>query len=105
MTRERDERRRKRPLEELQEIARRETKAALEGHEIPDEVRQQLVLGIDNSNLPDCAVFDIYLPKDPPEQGLVLTRATVDAYTGECSVEVFHGADRLGIPAIELEPD
>jgi hypothetical protein len=79
------------PLAELQEVAQEATRKALEEYAIPDEVREKLVLGTYFQG--DERVFELYVPGYQPEDARVLTRATVNAMSGEVNVELFvpHG--------------
>jgi hypothetical protein len=82
------EKRRRLKLDEMQEIARKATRAAL----VPfrrlsaeEDARLTLGSGIDG----DDGVFELYLAAERPQDAKVISRATVNRYTGDVRVEVF----------------
>lgn len=75
-------------LEELQEIARRLTFAALESYEIPIAYRKELVLGDLSDG--DHHIFELYVPGERPKDAIVISRARIDSVTGEGHVEIFN---------------
>lgn len=76
-------------LDELQEKARQLTSEALRSYEIPDEIRQNIALGVLFDG--DDRVFELYIPNEIPQNGTVITRVRINSYTGEPkgAVEVF----------------
>lgn len=73
-------------LEELQEIARKLTFSALEAFVIPEEYRATMTLGVFFEG--DVRVFELYVPGEQPKDAKIISRARIDARTGEGSVEV-----------------
>lgn len=73
-------------LDELQEIARKQTFSALEGFVIPEEYRATMTLGVFFEG--DVRVFELYVPGEQPKDAKVISRARIDSRTGEGSVEV-----------------
>jgi hypothetical protein len=75
-------------LDEMQEIARNATRAALVPYRrltTEDEARLTLGSGIEG----DEGVFELYLAGERPQDAKVISRATVNRHTGEVLVEVF----------------
>ena len=76
-------------LDDLTEVARLATRKVLEGYILPEDL-SQLVLGTMFSDDKSFAIFELYLAAERPEDAQVLTRTTVDRYTGEVvNVEIF----------------
>jgi hypothetical protein len=79
-------------LEELQEIARVATLKALEGYPISEEMRTQLVLGVQFEG--DVRIFELYLPGERPQDALIISEATVHRVTKDVTVRVFNPPQR-----------
>lgn len=80
--------RKRKSLEELQEIARKLTQDILGDYIIPEEILPNLTLGVLFRG--DDRVFELYVPGEKPQDGKVITRVVVNSYTGNASpVEVF----------------
>jgi hypothetical protein len=74
-------------LDELQEIARVATRAALEAYEpIPPEWEKNLTLGTLFEG--DDRVFELYVAGERPRDAIVLTSARVNRLTRSVSVQV-----------------
>ena len=73
-------------LDELEEIARAATKKALENYIVPDEYKENLVLGTQFDG--DNRIFELYVPGEKPGDALVIATATVDKNTKNVSVDV-----------------
>ncbi|MEZ4449129.1 MAG: hypothetical protein R3B09_06585 [Nannocystaceae bacterium] len=76
------------PLDELKEKARIMTKDALRHYpSFPKEFEPDIALGtFFDGNL---RIFELYVAKQRPQDAIILTRATLDAMTGDGKVEVF----------------
>ncbi|PAT38003.1 hypothetical protein [Vandammella animalimorsus] len=97
---------------EMEEIARLATREALKEYVWPltpeDEKNLTLGMFIDHPDK-DHKTFELYISADPPENGIVLTQAKVNALTGEVQVKVFlprrPDAPPLSDPSVQqLEP-
>jgi len=78
---------RRKELEELQEIARVATRAALEAYEpIPEDWNRTLALGTRFDG--DERIFELYVAKDRPGDGIVLTSARVNRLSKFVAVTV-----------------
>ncbi|MDO4724247.1 MAG: hypothetical protein Q4A97_05745 [Comamonadaceae bacterium] len=77
---------------EMQEIARKATREALKEYLWPltpdDEKNLTSGVFIDPADK-EHKTFDLYISADPPENGIILTQAKVNALTGEVQVKVF----------------
>ena len=76
------------PLDELKEKARIMTKDALRHYpSFPRKFEPDITLGtlLDG----DLRIFELYVARRRPQDAIILTRATLDAVTGEGKVEVF----------------
>lgn len=71
-------------LEELQEIARKATQAALQNYTIPEDWLEELILGIMLEG--DDRIFELYVASERPEDAILISSARVDRKTK--SVEV-----------------
>jgi hypothetical protein len=78
-------------LDELEEKARLLTRNALRDWQVPTEFRTDLTLGSGIEG--DDAIFELYVAGERPQDAIVLTRARVNRYTGEGTIQVFE--DRL----------
>ncbi|MDR4467887.1 MAG: hypothetical protein MRJ68_06240 [Nitrospira sp.] len=74
-------------LAELEEIARKLTQTTLANYDIPEDIRQNLILGTIFDG--DFRVFQLYVPGDKPEDAQVISRVRVNAFTGDASIDVF----------------
>jgi len=75
-------------LDEMQEIARKATREALiPCRRLTAEEDAKLTLGSGIEN--DEGVFELYIAAERPQDAHVISRATVDRYTGDVRVEVF----------------
>jgi len=74
-------------LEKLQERARLMTLAELEHYIIPEEIRRNLILGVQFDE--DYRIFELYVPGEKPSDACVISRARLNVYSGEGLVEVF----------------
>ncbi|AFY38604.1 hypothetical protein Lepto7376_2317 [[Leptolyngbya] sp. PCC 7376] len=73
-------------LDELQEIARIATRKALEDYEFPETWQDSLVLGVffeDNAR-----IFELYIPRERPEEAIVISSARVNCQTKAVSVTI-----------------
>ena len=77
----------RKPIDELRETARALTRDALEGHDLPTELHDDLVLGERFDG--DDVVFELYVPGETPADARILTIARLNAVTGEGTVEVY----------------
>ncbi|WP_312320371.1 hypothetical protein [Stenotrophomonas sp.] len=80
------------PTRELEEIARLRTQRELEDYVIPDEIRGNVsvtMLFEDGQR-----VFLLYVPGKTRLDPRIIARTTVDAMTGEATVEVL-GLERI----------
>jgi hypothetical protein len=77
------------PLDELQAVAKKLTREALSGYPpIPEHARRLLTLGVQFDG--EFRIFELYIPRDPPEQGIVLTRVRLNGASGHAdAVEVY----------------
>jgi hypothetical protein len=73
-------------IDDLQEIARKLTFAALESFVIPEDYRKKMTLGVFFDGYH--RVFELYVPGNHPKDAKIISRARIDARTGEGSVEV-----------------
>jgi hypothetical protein len=82
---------------DLEARAKALTRAALEKHpRLPEDVRQQLVLGIgpEDGNM----VFELYVPGERPQDAVVFARTVLNMETGEGTVQVCTEAwTKLGV--------
>lgn len=74
-------------LQELEEIARVLTKNTLVNYDIPEDVKNNLVLGTFFDG--DYRIFQLYIPGDRPEDARVISSVRVNALTGQANIEVF----------------
>ncbi len=88
-------------LEELQEIARKMTFAALERYEIPEEYRPLMTLGVFFEG--ESRVFELYVTGETPQDAKVISQARINSLTGEGSVKIF-GLKRKPTPTPDSFP-
>ena len=74
------------PLNQLQECARLLTLEALAGYVIPEEIRSNLILGVQFEG--DTRIFELYVPGDKPSDAVVISKARLNIYSGTGDVEV-----------------
>ncbi|MEM9074258.1 MAG: hypothetical protein AAGE52_37540 [Myxococcota bacterium] len=75
-------------IAELRDRAKALVRDALSAHPpIPDGYREQLVLGMGLEG--DERIFELYVPADRPEDGLLLAIAKLNVHSGEGLVQVF----------------
>jgi hypothetical protein len=74
-------------LAQCEGIAREATREHLRGYELPSGIREKLTLG--SSLEDDQWIFELYIPGQKPQDGIVLTRTKVNRNNGICEVEVF----------------
>lgn len=73
-------------LDELEEIARVATQKALKNYILPDEYKDNLVLGTQFDG--DNRIFELYIPGVKPTDALIITTATVNKNTKNITVHV-----------------
>ncbi|MFT3799753.1 MAG: hypothetical protein QM766_00905 [Burkholderiaceae bacterium] len=73
-------------LDELQEIARLATRDALESYAIPEQWKNQLVLGCLFDG--DYRVFELYIPGERPKDAIVISSARIHRKSKEIEVTV-----------------
>lgn len=79
----------RRTLDELEVIAAKATRQALEPYVIPDKIRKNLVRGIAFEG--DERVFELYVPGERPEDAVVISEARINAIDGSViNVQVFN---------------
>jgi hypothetical protein len=78
---------RRKPLEELEEIARVLTQTTLVHYEIPESIGNNLVLGTLFDG--DDRIFQLYIPGDRPEDAQIISSVRINVFTGQASIEVF----------------
>lgn len=75
-------------LDQMVPIARTATRESLELYEPPPaEEREQWALGEYLTD--EEGIFEIYIPNEKSADAVVISRATVNRYTGDVAVEVF----------------
>lgn len=74
-------------LKEMEEIAKKATRDALQGHRKPDDDMRDLTLGTEITN--EEGIFELYFAAERPQDAKVISCARVDRHTGAVSVEVF----------------
>ncbi len=79
-------------LDQLTEIARHATRESLNGYQIPEQLRVNLLLGTRFEN--DHVLFELYEPGDTPSDAIVYSTTRVHRVTGEHSTRVFHLAKK-----------
>lgn len=80
-------------LDELQEIARVATRAALEGYEpLPKEWEKNLTLGISFEG--DERIFELYIAAERPAEVVVISTARVNRKTRDVVVTILNLAER-----------
>ena len=80
------------PTRELEEIARLRTQRELEDYIIPDEIRGNVSVTMLFEE--GRRVFLLYVPGQTRSDPRIISRTTVDALTGEATVEVL-GLQRI----------
>ena len=78
---------RRKPLAELEEIARVLTQTTLVHYDIPKDIGKNLVLGTFFDG--DDRIFQLYIAGDRPEDAQVISSVRVNAFTGQANIEVF----------------
>jgi hypothetical protein len=73
----------------------------LREYRIPRHVLASLVEGSGIEG--DDAVIDVYVPQNPPENAIVLVRATLNRWSGEGEIEVFEENIRRAADLTEEE--
>jgi hypothetical protein len=73
-------------LQKLEEIARIATKKALESYVVPDEYKDNLVLGTQFKE--EKRIFELYLPGETPKDAIVISSAEVDRKTRKVTVQI-----------------
>jgi hypothetical protein len=75
-------------LEELEAIAAMATRKSLEGYEIPEEIKANLVRGVMFDG--DDRIFELYVPGERPEDAKVISAVRINSLTGDVvRVEIF----------------